>query len=421
MNLKRKFRTIKRTWKNFENLPNLLQIWVKLKFILKPLLIILGLITTTVPVYFEQESLLRVYKGITIPSGPVSINLNFSDPTNIHVNFPYKIENDGFHDLHNILLKISLKLRYFHKDTEEERLQTILSAYSNEGYAKVGNIYQDIYNKEYLDFQWASISKFLLEFDENKQVIVLLDIEVSFLLSGVEKDWILLANNSLTPSSGDISARASISSKPSFNYLFLTILILTVILPGWLMIKKKKKPKRVNITKIKKKKESEIMNIRRGFLKVIAYSTFVILWDVFLFINQAQANILSPVYLIQFTVAIWTSFLLLILFDWLSLLPVIRHRKYRKYSSIEGTRSLFSSIIAIIILFVWSSVSIVSYEIDVNTLVIRDTFQTYIPLMILFGINVGIKFVDKLSYNFYKKDFIRFYIYEEKIKKFESE
>ncbi|NVM19827.1 MAG: hypothetical protein HWN80_19145 [Candidatus Lokiarchaeota archaeon] len=187
-------------------MPDKLQIWVKIKFILKPLLIVIGLLITVVPVYIEQESLLRVYKGITIPSGPVSINLNFSDPTNIHVNLPYKIENNGFHDLHEILLKISLKLRYFHKDTEEERLQIIFSAFGNEGYAKIGNVYQDIFNKEYLDFHWASISKFILEFDENKQVTVLLDIEVSFMLSGVEKDWILPANNSLTPSSGDISA-----------------------------------------------------------------------------------------------------------------------------------------------------------------------------------------------------------------------
>ena len=79
MVLKKRFSRIKQTWRSYEHLPRLLTIWSRIRFFLKPTLIIAVIYFSVVPVYFEQESLLRVYKDITIPSGPTSINLNFSD------------------------------------------------------------------------------------------------------------------------------------------------------------------------------------------------------------------------------------------------------------------------------------------------------------------------------------------------------
>ena len=128
MIIKSKYRKFKKNWCSFDTWPAALKIWAKVKLILKPTLIVISLLLTFVPVYFEQESLMRVYNGITIPDGFVSIGLNFSDPTSVHIDLPYEVENNGFYDLHEISIKISLELDYFHKDTDEKRSQIIISA-----------------------------------------------------------------------------------------------------------------------------------------------------------------------------------------------------------------------------------------------------------------------------------------------------
>ena len=413
--IKRRIRKFKSDWKSMENWSNAPRVWTRSKKILKPILITISLLLTFIPAYFEQVSIVKVYEGISLPSGPISIGLNFSDPTNIYISFPYSVENRGFYDLADISLKVSLKLDYSHKDTGEKRRQIILSEYGNNGFVKAGRTYEDKYEKDFLEFDWYSIDTYLLEADSSSDTYALMDIEFSFFLAGVEKDRMLFSNINLT---SDIEASLKCSSiqyneRLTVERSKVSIFNLFAFIIGFLLffiflkIKNMTRKKGVNIKTLRKKpmaslkKKTVINSIRR----ILSYSIIVIVWNIFLLLNQKNSSYISSEYLIRYEIVMWTSIVLLLVINIISLLPVMRPRNYTKYSIREGTRSLFASILSFITLLIWSTTAIIAYQIETNIYIIRDIFPSFIPLLIIFTLNIGIKSIDLIIYRIYKAEF----------------
>ncbi|MHA1376489.1 MAG: hypothetical protein ACTSR7_19600, partial [Promethearchaeota archaeon] len=429
MKIKSKFRRFKKNWKSFDTWPTMLKVWAKVKLILKPTLLIIGLLFTFMPVYFEQESLMRVYNGIKIPNGFISIGLNFSDPTSVHINLPYEVDNKGFYDLRDISIKISLRLDYTHKYTDEKRSQLIISARGNQGFALVGEVFQDTYYKDFSDFEWSQINDYLSEVDEAKPVSVLMDVEFSFFLAGIEKDWIYISNINLTSdieSSQPSNLRSNLHVKTNPFFVinqstftlvlmipFVTVLLLTLLRGREI---KKGKPKSVNIRKLKKKPIDPIRrrNIFISLRKILIYSTIIVIWDIILLIEISNSSVFTSQYIINQYIAICSSFVLMVLMNVSSLLPLLKPLKFKKYSINEGIRSLFSSVFSFTILLVWSLTAIISYEFNNNFVIVRDTFPSFIPLIIVAGINIGIKILDLINYKVFFNDYRIIRIKDEK-------
>jgi hypothetical protein len=389
-------------WNLVTNWPRTLKWWERFKLVFHPILIISILFISLVPSYFQQESLSRVYEGITLPSSEVSLNLNFTDPTTVHILFPYEIENNGFYDLSHINLRVALFIEYFHITTGEQHRSKVLYSKDEQGYARMGESYAGLYEKNFLDFNWEGIDAFVLDIDNNRPINVYMDIELSFILSGVEEDRIIFQGINLTSSTNSsmLNTNGYIiknGGREGHNLVLLISLLGIIGISLTLYHQRKKIFKSHNLNErgrniiqfISSKKKILI-----GSAKNMVFTALFLAWDFLVILAQIISGVFTSEY-IAWTMIVFVSTIILIgIIDWLSILPSLRPRSYWKYSFKERKRTFFSSTISLFVVILWSTTGYISYAVNSSILIIRNTIFSFFPIIFLLSLNSIIKGVD---------------------------
>ena len=425
MGIKRRIQRFKKEWKSMEDWASFPRRWTKAKKILRPSLLIIGLILAFVPTYFQQISVIRVYEGLSLPDGEVSINLNFTQPEDIHISFPYKIKNSGYYSLRDIRLKVSLRLDYTNIDTGNRTQQVVFSKRSESQSVAIGKTLTDTFYKDYQEFNWIGISTFLNEVDKSEEVIVLMDIELSFYLTWVERDWIIISDIDLT---SDLEQGAGVHTQNGSVYTsqayssgkllmpFICIITYLIVILSFLRLRQRNDTRK-KITNLKHNKAKDPLwrrELFKALLKIIIYTAIIVAYDIFLLFSQWVSSVYTSEYALRYEIAVWSSIFILILINCMSLLPVLRSKIFKKFSVKEGIRSLVVSFLSLLSLIIWSTTAIISYNIGTSSIVIRDTYISFLPFLLLLGIHVSVKLVDTYNFGKYKDHYNKVRIYEEK-------
>ena len=425
MGIKRRIQRFKKEWKSMEDWAPFPRRWTRAKKVLRPSLFIIGLILAFVPTYFQQISVIRVYEGLSLPDGEVSISLNFTEPEDIHISFPYKIKNSGYYSLEDIRLKVSLRLDFTSIDTGNKTQQVIFSKRSESQSVAVGKTLTDIFYKDYQEFNWIGISTFLNELDGSEEVVVLMDIELSFYLTWVERDWIIISDIDLTSESeqgaGVHTQSGTVYTSKAYSsgkllMPFICIIIYLIVIVSFLRLRKRNDTRK-KFTNLKRNKIKDPLRRRELFkalLRITIYTAIIVAYDIFLLFSQKSFSVYTSEYALRYEIATWSSIFILVLINCLSLFPVIRPERFKKYSVKEGTRSLVVSFLSFLFLIVWSTTSIISYRIGVSSTVIRDTFISFVPFLILLVIHVSVKLVDIFNFRKYRNHYNKVRIAEER-------
>jgi len=90
---------------------------------------------------------------------------------------------------------------------------------------------------------------------------------------------------------------------------------------------------------------------------------------------------------------------------------------FRKNSVSKSIIPLMTSSILLISMIFWALNSVIIYEIDENTIILRNTFAMYIPLIIIYIADVVVNFLDTIHFLIYKLHYKRIANKEERKKK----
>lgn len=421
----KKIKQFKSEWKSLKDWPNVPRRWTKFKKITQISLFIVGIAITFIPTFFQQYSILKVYEGLTIPNGTSYIYLNFSDASNVQISLPYKVENDGFYNLLDVNLEISLKLKYTNKNTGEITQQTILSESSGLKNVLVSNTLNETFHKDYMAFDWGNIGTYNDDVDTAKEVVVLMGLVISFYLEGIERDYISYIDMDLSSEVAEISSSSinfayndfkstliiHSSNIPTLLILVFTMISLFAVSLGILKSRKKKKNRNVARQARKKRLKQDPIyknNLKLAIQKVIIYTSIVLVWDsvlIFSQLNTSMEGINTGDYNFRYIIALTASIMILICINVITLLPAINPKKYARYSPQKGLTSLFISGLSTLNIFFWAITAIVIYNIGDVAVVVRDTFPSFIPIIILLIIQISIKVVDLMALRKYKNHF----------------
>ncbi len=424
MGIKRRIQRFKKEWKSMEDWASFPRRWTRAKKVFRPSLFVIGLVLAFVPTYFQQISVIRVYEGLSLPDGEVSINLNFTRPEDIHISFPYKIKNSGYYSLEDIRLKVSLRLDFTSIDTGNKTQQVIFSKRSESQSVAIGKTLTDTFYKDYQEFNWIGISTFLNEVDDTEEVIVLMDIELSFYLTWVERDWIIISDIDLTSESeqgaGMHAQSGAVYTSQAHSFKMSSVLLVSVIIYliafiSFLRLKRGDKTKKKS-TNLRHKIRDPLKHREffRALLKISIYTTIIVAYEIFLLFSQRSTSVYTSEYNLRFEIAIWSSIFILILINCISLLPILKPKIFKKYSVKEGIRSFIVSLLSFLSLVVWATTAIISYKIGTFSVIIRDTFVSFVPFFVLLLIYIAIKMADLFSFSKYNDHYSKVRIDEER-------
>ncbi len=95
--------------------------WTKLKIMLKPTLFIVVLLLIFFPTYFQQILITQVYKELEIPSAPVEMNLNFSEPREVYRSHSEAVI-DGTRKIAKELIRLNYQMAQLAQEKTDENI-----------------------------------------------------------------------------------------------------------------------------------------------------------------------------------------------------------------------------------------------------------------------------------------------------------
>ena len=113
------------------------------------------------------------------------LSLNGSDTKSNHLSVPYKISNEGYFDIVDIMLKVEIDVVYCKTDSDKETRRTLFIHEESLKCIRPGEDLMDIFEGSYDNFDSSEIHLFLEELDISKEITRLLEIEISASLSGL--------------------------------------------------------------------------------------------------------------------------------------------------------------------------------------------------------------------------------------------
>lgn len=411
-------------WNSLNNWPSFQRRWTKAKSVLRFAFLAISLVLAFVPALFEYVSIIRAYEGIELPSGSVSINLDFIEPQGVYISFPFKVKNSGFYDLIDLSFEITLTLFYTDRFTDVLAQEQILSSSSESFRINKGKSIFNIFHRDYSWFNWGNIGNFLEKVDDSKEILVILDLELSFYIEWVEHDKIIFSNMDLTgenisPSINDKTLEFS-ENNLIFKYelFYFTISsIVTLSVFSLLSFLKRNKAKNNTIHRIKKrvlKNNLKRKSTKNALAKIIVYIILMVGLDIYLLASQINSKLVSSDYILRYEFIILISIFILCIISILYLMPLIKPRIFLKYSLNEGFRSLSISILNYIYFIVFLANTVAWYQIGDDTILIRDSFPSFIPSLILIGLYVLVKLLDLFNLSKYKQFYQKVRIDEER-------
>ncbi len=397
---------VKRNWTALNTLSKTPRKWSKFYIVAKNSLLIMSFILVFIITFFENISISRVYEGIYIPdverSEELHINLNFSEPTKIKFILPYKIENNGFYDLNDINLKISLKLVYINKDTEEECVQTILtknnSYIEEDRHVLPGNVLEDSFEVYYQEFNWRNIDKYQKEVDKNKDVKVLMDVLISFYLVGIERDWISFTDIDI---SGDVNPKnenlySNQASTDNYSeFLRITLISLTIYVIAVVSS--------LAIQKYLKNKGSKSDKFYI-LIRILVFVSIIIGWSLFRVYTSKETTIEgvdTGDYALRYEIITWTTIFLMILIY----IILFYGSRYPRYSTRRGFITLLTSSLGLLSLSLWSFTSIIEIQIENTGTIVRDMFPSLVPSLISLLLLILLNFLNLIGLNVYQHEY----------------
>jgi hypothetical protein len=412
-------------WNSLNNWPSFQRRWTKAKSVLRFAFLANSLVLAIVPVLFEYISIIRVYEGIELPSGPVSINLDFIEPQGMYISFPFRVKNSGFYDLIDLSFEIKLTLSYTDRFTDVLAWEQILSSSSESFRINKGKSFFKIFHRDYSWFNWGNIGNFLEKVDGSNEVLVIMDLELSFYIEWVEYDKIILSNIDLTgenisPSINDKTLEFSENNlifKYELCYFTISSIIVILSVFSLLAFLKRNKAKNNTIHRIKKrvlKNNLKSKSTKNALAKIIVYIILMGSLDIYLLVNQINSRLVSSDYILRYEFIILISLIILCIMSTLCLMPLIKPRIFLKYSINEGFRSLSISILNYIYFILFLANTVVWYQIEEDTILIRDSFPSFIPSLILIGLYVLVKLFDLFNLSKYKQFYQKVRIDEER-------
>lgn len=166
-----------RRWKELSRLR-------KLSSLMKVCISIAGLIISMVGV-LTYVSIDSFCCNVIIPYDDPELKLNGSDAKSNHLSLPYKISNEGYFDIFDIMLKVEIDVVYCKNNSDKESRRTIFLHEESLKRIRPGEDLMDIFEGSYDDFENSEILLFLEELDVSKKITRFLEIEISASLSGL--------------------------------------------------------------------------------------------------------------------------------------------------------------------------------------------------------------------------------------------
>ena len=109
--------------------------------------------------------------NIKLPNGNIQANFDIQHPNSIYIKVPFKITNEGYFDLEDLYIKITIAAVDGHGDEVE-----IFQKSTNFGDIPKGESLSDVYSGDYKDFIISNIYEAYLQLDYSSGITLKADI-----------------------------------------------------------------------------------------------------------------------------------------------------------------------------------------------------------------------------------------------------
>lgn len=113
--------------------------------------------------------------NVVIPNGEIEYNPDPLDPENNSIKIPFKFKNDGYFDLEDLYIKVSINLKYKDNITLKEKNVLIYEAETKFGTIKRGATLKDSYESDPEDFITENFPE-LTDFATNRMAYFTADV-----------------------------------------------------------------------------------------------------------------------------------------------------------------------------------------------------------------------------------------------------
>ncbi len=165
---------IEKSIKNFRNLRTSRKISV---------IMLIGIIITaqiaSIMSMIAIDDVTQIISEVKAPDGYMKTNFDVTNPDDMEVVVPYDIRNLGMYDLTDIEMSVKVKVEYTHNITGKEVEKEIFSKTGDIEDCKAGSSLEAEFEGDADDFDIPILTEFLLYFDLNESVSILVDIKLS--------------------------------------------------------------------------------------------------------------------------------------------------------------------------------------------------------------------------------------------------
>ncbi|TKJ20567.1 MAG: hypothetical protein CEE43_12115 [Promethearchaeota archaeon Loki_b32] len=425
-----------------KELPPTARKWVKARTVLKPSLFIVAILFSSVVYYLNEASISNVYQGIHFPLENRHFYFNADEPSNSSVNIPYSFQNNGFFELSHIEMNVFFRIEYIVDGEDTTKNAIIFSKGFDLGNLPTGSTLNGSLYGDYHNFRWNNVYQMLDEYDPFRPINIFFDIFIRFSVIAVESDQIMISNLLLGNVTQLVSSARGVSmysytpqifqtSRVESKYIsstryFISILIILFIISSLsIFIKKNKKNAKVRITLKKHKKslkQRDTTELYKLLIRIAVYLS-VILMIIFLLLSNLelfnkQHQDLGKEFINRHEMITYISITTISIISITRLISLVKKDVFRKNLLIKSIIPLITSSVLLISIIFWALNSVIIYEIDENTIILRNTFAMYIPLIVIYIADVVVNFFDTIHFHIYKLHYMRIRNKEERKRKF---
>lgn len=165
---------IEKSINNFKNLRTSRKISV---------IMLIGIVITTqiasIMSMIAINDTIRIISEVKVPDGYMKTNFDIYNPDNMEVVVPYDIRNLGTYDLTDIEMSVKVKVEYTYNITGKEVEEEIFSKTGDIDDCRAGSSLEAEFKGDKDDFDKPILTEFLLYYDFNESVSIMVDIKLS--------------------------------------------------------------------------------------------------------------------------------------------------------------------------------------------------------------------------------------------------
>ncbi len=422
----KKFKSLRtRNGKDPEELPSSARKWIKARKVLKPSLFITAIILSSVVYYINEISISNVYQGIQFPLENRHFIFDADEPANSSLNIPYLIQNNGFFELSDIKISIFFRFEYRIKDQSVIKEVIVFSKEFEVENIRVRSFVNGSLYSDFHDFHWNNVYQMLNEYDQFIPINIYFDIHIRFTVIGFEKDQISITNLLVSNEPTSVSSAEKIavdystlhkfhtirtaSEHVSTTHNFIILMVTSLIISAFIFIKKNKKYEKPQVDLKRRKKILNQRNKSNNYMitaRLVIYIIVIILFIVMLLYNigsfDQQNQRFGELFIKRHELVTYISIATITTILIIRVMPLIKKEIFYKNSVNESLITLIITSTLLVSIIFWAMNSALVYRTDENTVIIRNTFAMYIPIIAVYFLDVVFNVLNTLHFQVYK-------------------